>query len=317
MARKVELEFDRDRAGEIFIFAIEAFKNRLLGFDSLSQPEVVFRPDNFSYGSLEHRLWLFFSGAVTRFGQASYQAIEKFRDSVAADSRIINPQSDFLDVNYQQLLAGVMAFVPADRPLGREGNLRIEGWKENLAILRDEFNGDPAEVILRAERSRKGLIHSLQGKFYGIGSKIAQLIIIWFQDVDWPYRQEDWHEIRQFSFTPVDIWFLRLFRQWGIITKWNTDQHDVVRKVVSDFTADLCRELAIEHGILSQAVWHCGRAICHNRPKNPNIVGAYCWHNCPFYKYCDCICTGSKYKIDGTMNWDNPHHRLVFPFDQF
>lgn len=311
-----KLEFDQERAVEIFQYAINAWEQKKLGYGKLKQPEIEYMPESIRYGSLAHRRWIFFGAAINRYGQASNRAMAKFAKSIGIDPRLIDPMSDFENVDYHQLLSGVMGFVSANSELGKEGKLRIAGWQRNLATLRDEYKGDPGEVILRAERTRDGLIKAFAEPFYGVATKVAQLAIIWFQDVNWSYRKKTWEKIRQIEVMPVDLWILRFIRQWGIVTDWDTDQHDAVRLPTSEFISQICNEYGIDHSKLSNAFWHCGQ-ICVKRPQNPNRVAWYCCSNCPFDQYCSCICTGSMYKVNGTMNWNFAHKRQPSGINKF
>ncbi|MDD3773671.1 MAG: hypothetical protein PHW50_00050 [Patescibacteria group bacterium] len=303
------LEFDNERAIEIFKYAVWAWENKILGYGKMKQPEVVYMPDFIKYGSVDHRRWIFFGAAINRYGQASNRAMPKFSKSIVLDPRLIDPMSDFENLDYHQLLSGVMGFVSINSELGREGKLRIDGWRHNLKILRDQYDGDPGEIILRAERSREGVISALSN-FYGIASKVAQLAAIWYQDVAWQYCEKDWKEIREIEMMPVDLWILRFMRQWDIVINWDTDQHDAVRLPTSEFIAKICHDYNINHSRLSNAFWHAGQ-ICVKRPMDPYSVGSYCYVECPFNRYCKRICTGSMYKVDGTMNWNYAFPRLT------
>lgn len=298
-----QLEFDEARALTIARHLITAWQQRTLGFRGLIPPEELHLPlENIAYGSRQHACLLFFWGFLTRMGQPSGLGLERSRQTIRNAPWIIDP----LVTRPAEGTAPLKAIVPFGQSDGHRDK-RVDGWQENLAKLKAEYGGDPRRIFLGA-RDRASLLEKLTS-FRGIGSKISQLLTVWFQSVKWPTQQSRWQVIRQIVVFPVDIHVLRLVRQLEIVQGWRNDYHSVVTDPVSDFMVELCRRHGLDHITLSQAFWHLGSVIGRKRPKNMAEAGPYCLAHCPVNDWCKSIVTSPEYKSKGKVGWDTAVRR--------
>jgi hypothetical protein len=211
--------------------------------------------------------------------------------------------------SFHDILNGLLPFDEKTK-LERAGQ-----WMGNLKVLHDAYRSDPGNILLSAEPKNGDLVKALEKPFKGIGHKIAQLIILWFQDVNWPDNQEQWQKIRQVHVGVADIWVLRLLYQFGILKEWPNDHHNHASKVFAEFISYVCQKYELDFSALSQAFWHIGSDICGNRKSSRQYANtgkrdSFCYNNCPANDLCSCIVYSSTYKDDGRIGWDQAIPRL-------
>ena len=192
----------------------------------------------------------------------------------------------------------------------------FDWWMDGLRLLEsDGLNGDPRNLVYLADPDRVSIIHSFM-RFKGVGHKIAQMTIGFF---DWwaGTADERLHEyFKQLgeAFIPVDMWWMRLFRQWDLLESWSTDSRDHISWPISQYVADLCIEQKWPYADLCQAVWHIGSAVCSGRPKENSCKTAeYCHDNCPMNNWCEYL-VSPAYNSRGVnragQNWDFAVERI-------
>ena len=270
-------------------------------------------PSSVEIGSLLHRLILHASAQINRYGKKTNDTMNISSSLFVDHPWLIDPNEIFKVGWFKHYMYNVMAFVSKTTPKGiEEMELRSKGWHDNLELLRNEYGGDPLNIFLQAPRNRNDLINEFC-RFYGYGHKIAQLEIVWFQEFDWLDCPE-WPAIKKIPAVPVDMWYSRLVRNFGIVTSWSTDHREDVARPISDFLADLCVEYEINWCDLSQALWHTGTNICRHVPKKRGRT--YCYSNCPAYDFCRGRTGGALHTNNnkGFLRWqERKEHDTVLP----
>ena len=307
--------FDQERAGTVCSYLAQAWRNQEKFYSQCVQPEVIFLPSEIEYGSLDHALFLFAFAEINRAGNSTAIAMEKGAPLFAKYRWMIDPNKQFNRKIFEKEMVKVMSYVSTTTPKGiEEFDRRIQGWRDNLNRLRKYYDGDPRNIFFNSERTRQSLIGEIM-KFYGFGHKVSQLMIIWFQDINWPENQNDWVEINQIPAIPADMWVERAINNLGILVDWSCDHREAASLPVSDFLVDVCIKYEIDWSDLSQALWHLGSTICKKVPKHRSRV--YCSGRCPAYDMCEKRTIGSLHTRHnkGRLRWDKPepHHRLLFP----
>lgn len=316
------LVMDVVRTDKVLTLAAYSWQNRLLSFSTMESPEIWHLLDEIRPGSRMHSVAIFLASLFSRSGKLADDVIPKA-------FRLLVERPDLADPRKVRKV-----FRPEDRYLleeliafAKDDPARVEGFIMSMRILKEKYDGDPRNIFLSLSpiedlmQARRMLIGAFE-EFPGIGNKIAQLAIVWFQDTDWsPARgvrnhREQWEWIRKIPAMPVDIWILRLTRQLGLVRKWESDHRDRVTDRISEFYSERCLEGSINWSLASQALWHAGSRLCGRLPENDDRRSLFCFKNCPFYDFCRGVMgTNAKLRGRGKLGWGS-HFRLhwrVFP----
>lgn len=313
------VEFDKERTVVVSQRLIEAWRAREKGFQGLEYLEFKLLPPEIPRGSRQHALLLFFWAWLNRYGQAGERIMKMGAELAVSHQTIIDSRRECPDRNLE-LLIPLMPFTRRNSRLAdvdQEGIRRVGEWQRVREILHEQYSDDPTQILLRRPPVREELIKCLC-EFPGIGAKIAQLFIIWLQEVGWEENPALWRKIRQIRVFPVDLWVLRLIRQLDLVRQWQTDHHDRLRNEVSDFFVVCCEDKDLSHIELSQAIWQLGANICRRRPRRERPAEIFCFQRCPVYDFCRFIIQPAglyRYKQDGMMGWNEVASRrsLFFP----
>lgn len=301
------IEFDRERAIVIFRDLAARWQHCEPPFntDKFVSPERKYHPKGVVQGSIEHAHFLFFGGWLNRNGKT---ATELFRDArkIAEQSPwIIDPRDErSMERERFDLLERVIPFASHEKYTGR-----VDWWyRDCMGLLRDKYDGDPRNIFLTAEltgdwRSDRELLLSRLKAFFGTGPKIAQLIMLFFQEVDWlDNHQHRWDKVRRVPSIAADMWVMRLMRQLNIVVSWESDISTKISSEISDFICEICYEEDIPHTHLIQALWHNGAVICGRmRPKDQTAARPFCHSVCPLSKTCSGI-VPANYVSNGRLS---------------
>lgn len=291
---KLELVFDENRAIEVFGRIAKCWRNRELEFAKSTPPERSL-PENVNYGSRLHGIWLAIYAICNSSGDQS--------DTISSSLKtlwIANP--DLFDPNLR-LSSDPTLLIPS-LPYANVYPARTSRWMEFRQYIKDELEGDLRSVFLQFDDREELISHFEQ--FKGIGQKIAQMLGMWFQDVEWDIEyqnQAGWQRFREMALVPADRHLMRKVIQCGIISHASSDHHRTISRPISDFVAKVCEENRISWSDLSQGFWHIGAKICRKRPKRKNDLArssAYCFQNCPIEHFCTHTITEGKEGIDKT-----------------
>ncbi len=290
------LEFDRERAVEIFRYIANAWEKRftISPFPPLISPEVRFLPkemrsDKKLHGTLEHAYLLFWFGFLNRNGDKADRLISSASKLWQTNPDLIDPRvvSNFQPSDLEPL-RNIIPFA-----FHQNHRHRIEWWVKCLRLIHEEYNDDPRSILTRdlygdPMADRDMIIKRFSDKrFIGIGPKIAQLIIGWYQENIWYDHPAQWDYIRKIPVIAADIWMGRLFRQFDLVTLWSSDHSQSVMYKIADFASIICLEEGINHNNLAQGLWHLGAKICgKQRPRNLKKAFAEFCPNCPAAAFC-------------------------------
>lgn len=293
----VVLEFDIERAIRAYRHIAELWRRRLDSptevFPQFEPPErkfapAAFRPGGCLYGTRHHALFLFWAGWLNRNGKTAAEVIRKLGalwderryehifDPISAKDR---PAEDFEPIRPLIVFADLPKYA-----------CRVDWWIEGLAILRERYNGDPRNILLQGLshdpwEDRKDIIRRFK-EFKGVAHKIAQLMAVWMQEVEWPDHEKEWSYVKTLPFIAVDMWAARMIRQWGIVTAWSSDHSQTVMEKISEFISKVCLTSRIPPTDLIQGIWHIGSIVCgKRRPRDMNKAVEFCAH-CPAAKFC-------------------------------
>lgn len=286
------VEFDRERAIVIFRDLATRWHNREAPFNTerFISPERSFHPEGVVVGSLEHAQFTFFGGWLNRNGKTARKLFKDAKQIAEASPWIINPLDPrSLERERFEVLGSVIPFANNEKYRGR-----IDWWfKGCMGLLRDRYEGDPRNIFLTAEltgdwRHDRQLLLKRLMEFFGTGPKIAQLILGWFQEVDWLDNHEHrWRVINAVPAIAADMWVMRMMPMLGIATSWETDLSTKIAIPISDFICEICYEEGISHTDLIQALWHTGSVICGRmRPRDQARARPFCHGVCPASKFC-------------------------------
>jgi hypothetical protein len=283
-------EFDRPRAVLVFRHLAAQWRSRqgVFGLPRFVPPEQRYLPPSTAIGSREHALFLFFFAFLNRSGKTVEELGRKARAIAAHHPWIIDPLDPrSLDRLDYEMLADLIPFAHLEKYRDR-----IDWWFNAMTTLRQDYGSDPRNLFLGIELSgdwrldRDALLTRVT-QFHGNGRKIAQLTLLFFQEVDWPEDRENWARIRQIPAVAADIWVMRLMRQLDLIVYWETDLATVLSPAVSDFICQVCYEEGISHTDLIQALWHIGAVVCGRmRPRGQTAGRSFCHGSCPACDSC-------------------------------
>ncbi|MFA5926620.1 MAG: hypothetical protein WCT32_01975 [Patescibacteria group bacterium] len=307
--RNGDIIFKEERALRVFRFMLDAWYRRSKAFNHAIQPE-RWLLDQCGIEPLSRReaLVRFFYAWLNRSGDTSFNIAKKSVPIVTDYPNIIDPLMSCTNEELK-LLAKVI-------PYGSTRDFeRVGWWCTCRQVVAEEYGGDPRNIFLRHGDSRETLLPVLDD-LPGVAEKIASLMTLWMQDVPWPEEQERWKVVRQVAMFPVDIWVMRLFRQFDLVEWWPNER----KEYLSDQICRFVRRVTLAHGLsqsdLSQALWHTGARICARKPKDPAEMGSHCLGKCPAHDVCRRIIVGrDEVNQNGNVGWreeTSPPRRNLF-----
>lgn len=285
-------------------------------------PELRHLPKEIEYGSLMHALYLFFVGWNNRSGKTAEEIIRQCKEVCLAYPELLDPKialkTSFQD-ELQRLLTPIIPFAHVQPE-------RVDWWKNTLKLL-EQYDGDPRLLVLENLDMNKDVMEvrsdlirvmTYAGKGrrspVGMQHKIAQLILLWLQEVPWEGNNKQWEFFRQIPFYCVDIWVMRLVYQFGMITHYTNDKRDAISRDLSDDLSLVCHQAGISCYNSNQGIWHAGNGMCQHRPKTKDIEAEkHCMINCPVYELCQQIVPANLDNHSrGSLRWDlaYPHPNI-------
>ncbi|MDD3773670.1 MAG: hypothetical protein PHW50_00045 [Patescibacteria group bacterium] len=301
--------FDENRALEVLNLAVSAWHGKYKHLINCDQPELVHLPAGFEYGSRMHGLYLFSYGSLNRYGEKTNVAIGEGSNIFNQHPWLIDPLLKYNEDLAGQKLGPVLAFTSAKTEGGKkEKNEKLIGWKFNLDLLRKDYDSDARNIFYQSSRNRAGLIKELS-RFYGYGQKVAQLVALYFQDVEWQDHLNDWKDLKQIAVAPVDLWIAREMRNFNILIEWSTDKKNTASYIVSDFLVYMFNRYNLSWFEALQSLWHTGANICFKVSKLEQKAACHCLTLCPFHDYCVQRAGGSHQRNKGGFGWGNSRER--------
>jgi hypothetical protein len=286
------LEFDRPRAVRIFRELANRWHHREAPFNTerFIPPEIRFHPDTIDKGTREHALFLFFAAWLNRNGKTANKLLAQAKDVADNQPWIIDPSHpDSHSRARFDLLLDIIPFANHEKY-----HSRVDWWfQDAMGKLRDRYDSDPRKLFLGTElsgdwKADRTKILSKLTDFHGVGGKIAQLTLGWFQEAEWVDDQDQWEKIRRIPAIAADMWVMRLMRQLNIVTSYQTDIATAISPEISNFVCEVCYEEGISHTDLIQALWHTGAIVCGRM--RPKTIGQgsrfFCYSSCPVAKQC-------------------------------
>jgi len=307
-----EISWNRPRTIEALRIAANAWDNKLGLFANIESPEdslIQSLPPETNLLLQAQVLFTFVK--LNLSGERAWTIVKQVRDIFYHARWIIDPahmyQADLFnsyDYQFRQLI----------RMSGMRPEL-FDWWTKGLKMLRKEgIDNDPRNLFYRSDGTRLGIIKSLSA-FPGIGHKIAQMQALDFQT--WAQGRDpqlrDFFENVAEAFIAVDIWWMRLMRQWGCVDDWGSDRRDRISFEMSHDICAMCREAGISHLSAGQGVWHTGSLVCGAlRPKrNDGFSALWCLRNCPMNSLCERIVRADRAQTNrGSMGWDTAVDRV-------
>lgn len=292
-----------DRSVTVFSEMAGKWGSNSFAFQHMEPPERLYRPQFVESGSLEHAWWLFFTGWLNRQGFTAKQVFTGAQYIFGEyGTDLVNPDK------VAELPVKAYEDIKMIVPYGQEEPWRVDvWWRGCLEVLRDEFQSDPRNIMLSLEHGRSAmeLRHELMRRFKlfkgkGIGHKIAQLIICWFQEAEWAESQEEWLAVRRIPVVAVDLWWMRMVYQLGLIQEFRSDITTKISSPIADFACQVCHEADISHNHLAQAIWHTAMDYCaraRRRHVKDRPYRHICAH-CPAHEYCLGVVPANSHQVD-------------------
>lgn len=247
---------------------IEAWQNRHTDRHSAlygkEPPEVRHRPRSIRYGNREHATFLLACALGSRSGDATGKVFRNFGEMAQTHPGMFDPLQPWKN-EYNRLLERAL-------PFGRTDEQRVDHFKTSRSMIADLYGGDPCKIFLNTAdlftgdlmEDRRTLIKAWD-QLPGVGSKIAQLAIIWFQDVLWDSHEEyreKWEHVKKVPSMPVDIWWVRKIFQCGLVEEYSSDMREFLEQEVSYGISKICLEEDLYCHDLAQANWINGAENC-------------------------------------------------------
>ena len=276
------------------VFFRDLWQERDHWFKGSDPPEVRFRPQNILKGSRSHAMYLFLAAYLSRSGKPADTVIK-------VAGKLAEEYPELIDPALSSDQRHLFAYQALEKAIPYETEVRVNGWFTNLYILRDIYDSDPANIFKSLEigtsqksimSARSEMIRLLSQKngFYGFGHKIAQMLFVWYQVVNWQNDSRLWTNLRKIPAQPVDIHAMRFFYQLGWIESFTSDKRDAVSKPLSDIISEMYLKLHFNYQDwhdTSQALWRVQSDICANyRRSNPANSRKICVAKCPVVTLC-------------------------------
>lgn len=324
-AHQVILQTDRTiEVAHNLIDCWQARQNPMMGkgFYGLDHIEYRLLPDEVIRGSRFHALLLWFWAWLNRYGDTANRLMSHGASLALAKPQIIDPLIPVTEEDLY-LMAPFITFGTSSantlfaksKAAAEDIRHRIQGWINNRQLLAEKYQSDPRNILLSIGPDRQRLIKAFC-QFHGIQQKIAQLAMIWYQEIDYwdTGTPEQWQTICKVPAIPVDHWVMRLVRQLDLIESWTTERRDTLSPIISNLLCRVCDQHELNHIIFSQALWNLGANVCFNKPKIRRERFVYCGRNCPAEQYCryDIESVKHYYGVAGTTGWSQAISRSLF-----
>lgn len=327
MARQPVVRFREERTAEFCCVVTKAWEKRTGYLQGLQPPEEMFHPEGIAKGSRDHSLYLWLVAWLSRSGKSANQVMRIAQQIMVETPELADPLrcpviSELPRTDpRRRLLIDAIPFAESDRG---EAYNRLRWWDETMAVLRDQYEGDIRNLMLtQTARLQRGHVWAAREELIGrlcamkgIGHKIAQLAIMWYQTVDWEDSPDDWALLQQVPAVAVDVWLLRLVRQCGCIAGYRSDHRDRVGRPVSDYLSRILWKQKLDHIAFGQGAWHI-QARIHRRWQlngDPVNQARLCYQGCPVQSLCygDVPANAELYSR-GSIGWKNVVPRPVLP----
>lgn len=318
-AKSKVVALDIGRTAEFLSHAAWTWQTRPNGFMKITSAEELFLPDNLTYGSRQHALFLWTFGFFSRHGQKAYPLARWLKMLHEDDPGFFDPFAEDLDPELaHEHLNGLTA-----------SNDACAHWLLAQERLRKEFEGDPRNIFYTAKLpgiNNPGHLvecyHSLmdqlcfcrnKGGFKGVSYKIASLITNLMTGVDWP--ESEGGDLLAFyrlvPVVPVDHWMLTLLFQCGCVSRYVSEYRSVLGRPISIWLAEICAYAGIDHRQASLGVYHAGALRCFRKPKDSTKQSTYCAGACPFDRLCTkTVNTNESHRRAGKIAWLEAEPRL-------
>lgn len=283
MAKAEVITFDEPRLAEVLCVVAEAWRERRKDFAEFVPPErhlIDILPTDtplrtqalilFAYIRINlagERAWTLAAQIWRMWREAPWFVDPMIELPTGMYSLFYTPKDHFTDLIHLQAMRPDL----------------YDWWMMGLERLRLFEDADPRKIILSTDGTREGMI-VVFSQFHGIAHKIAQLMIGSFHH--WAIGRDP--ELEQFigqneeAHIAIDVWWMRLLRQWDVIRWWRSDHRGTVSRPSSDVVSKICTEYELDYTALCQGVWHIGSQICHHRPDENSIrTGIWCKKHCP------------------------------------
>lgn len=301
---KDKILLEENRCVEVFADISSQYSDPQGPFQHLTPPERKLMPGSIKPKSRYHSLFLFWAGWFSRSGKAADQAIGNVATLAKHFPNLLDPlrkmSSDELQI--------VREMIPFQ---GVERERRFQGWIKTREMLGQLYEGDPRNIFLTIDLSK----HPLEMRdevirriveFYGIQHKIGQLIGQWHQEVLWETNSEFWQAFHGIPLVAVDIWWMRLVKQFDLVLKCPKDHRDIISKPISDKVSTICFDHGINHISLAQGMWSIGANYCNRNKNKFTKKGLYfCQYICPGNDHCKYIVSANAESASrGSANWE-------------
>lgn len=310
---KANMVFDDDKVARDLVFIRDLWRRREYWLADPNPPEIMFHPEGVKIGTRLHAEYLLFVAYLSRSGKTANQVIR-------IGGRIATTHPEYLDPACGLFHSDPRAVDILSEAMVFEQYERAEGWIANMRHIREKYHGDIFQMFdgLRLNGGREGILEARAelirrvDDLWGIGHKIAQLAIAWFQNVNWPSHKNDWRRVRQLPVIAIDVHALRLIKQFGWVESYQSDNWDKLAEPVSDYLSEQMLDLGFDYTDwhdAAQGMWHIQARLCncYRRCKSQQAARQRCLTRCPAVT----ICGGLVPANDGderhrrTMNWDN------------
>ncbi len=321
------VEFSRDRTIEMCRVVTRAWENKQGYLANCLPPEEMFHPEGIEPGTREHSLYLFFVAWLSRSGKSANQVMRVARRITHAQPWLIDPLRIDTDKREIEVLQEAI-------PFATDQYDRVGWWLETLELVRTQYDGDVRNLMLSQTtalksgnvwQARDGLIDRLCD-MKGIGHKIAQLTIMWYQSVDWKFAlPSHWQLFGKDPVVAVDIWMLRLLEQTSCLHRFKSDHRDRIGRPVADYLSRVLYEQDLDHIAYAQGAWHIMARIHRSwqLKQNDAARARHCYSGCPVHDICrGNVAAHAELKGRGKVGWgaDNlqvrPTSHGLFPAEE-
>lgn len=321
---------------EDIIFFRDLWQERNHWFIESDPPEVRFRPSNIIEGTREHAMYLFLAAYLSRSGKPANTVIR-------VAGKLAHEFPELIDPSLNSGQRHLFAYQALEKAIPYEKELRVNGWFTNLYILRDVYGSHPVNIFRNLEiansqksillaRSEMIRLLSIKNGFYGFGHKIAQMLFVWYQVVNWQNNTRIWANLRKIPAQPVDIHAMRFFYQLGWIDSFSSDRRDAVSRPLSDIVSEMYLKLHFTYQDwhdTAQALWRVQEDICADYRRSSLNSRKVCVKKCPVVARCQGIVPAeadreNPRRRQHSVNWtkfeehpptDFQHRLFTFPLD--
>lgn len=194
-----------------------------------------------------------------------------------------------------------------------------EWWSQGIVMLHDKYDDDPRQIFWQNGENRERLVKQITRDFPGIGQKIAQMTVGFFYEWSMKYDRPLFETVMSHlePCLAIDIWWMRLVWQLGIVTHYSSTDRDQISEPISDYLSRLCREEGLDWWAIGQAMWHVGSKICNAQRALADhfMARKTCLSLCPLVGFCQGIVPANTKYIDGLGDGRSATSRGVVPWE--